>query len=46
MEFVLSISAFGVGRGMVAGCAVVGLGALCVYGSGLGSGVGVRENSM
>ena len=40
------ILAFGIGRGVVAGCAALGVGALCVYGSGLTQSVGVREKSM
>ncbi|XP_067929073.1 growth hormone-inducible transmembrane protein-like [Watersipora subatra] len=37
---------FGIGRGVVAGCAAFGVGALCVYGSGMSGSVGVREKSM
>lgn len=45
-HIILLILAFGIGRGVVAGCAALGVGAVCVYGSGLTQSVGVREKSM
>lgn len=39
-------TAFGVGRGAVAGGAVVGLGALCYYGLGLSNQPGVIDQSV
>ncbi|KAF6018560.1 hypothetical protein EB796_023140 [Bugula neritina] len=39
-------NAFGIGRGVVAGSAALGIGALCFYGLGMGGDVGVREKSL
>lgn len=38
--------AFALGKGAVAGASVLGLGALCFYGLGLGSGTSVLNNSL
>lgn len=38
--------AFSIGRGAVAGASAVGLGALCYYGLGMSSGVGIAEKSL
>ena len=37
---------FAIGRGVVIGASAVGLGALAIYGSGLGSEVGAYEKSL
>lgn len=38
--------AFALGKGAVAGASALGLGALCFYGLGLGSGTSVLNNSL
>lgn len=39
------ISAFGIGKGAVAGASLIGLGSLCYYGFGLSSKPGALEHS-
>lgn len=46
INFLYSFVAFGIGRGALAGGAVVGLGALCFYGLGMSSGTSAWNNSL
>lgn len=39
-------NAYSLGKGFAAGAAVIGMGALCFYGLGLGKGTNIMENSM
>jgi FtsH-binding integral membrane protein len=43
--FISGPNAYGIGKGALAGGAAIGLGALCFYGLGLGSGTNTLENS-